>query len=237
MRVFVLCLLVLLGVPSVGNANQYYGDGVTNSYLGSGGWCYFDWYRPPELAKQRSTLEVGGQIKLQTRFMWMGTGTVPYVENKTGEHAILGLTQGTIVGPLGCSQKGYSENLVNSPSQPGEQQWIHRYGVGVLVSPKGLNLELWNGDGTSYLWSQTNNRCAILVPSGTQAGMCLSATPNPSGYITSNAGFSIQKGSYYWLRQTLTGNPDGKTGWVRLYAELLQQTANSTILLQQGQLA
>lgn len=40
----------------------------------------------------------------------------------------------------------------------------------------------------------------------------------------------------YWLRQTLTGNPDGKTGGVRLYAELLQQTTNSTILLQQGQL-
>lgn len=157
---------------AVGNANQYYGDGVINPYLGSNGWCYFDWYRPPELAKQRSTLERGGQIKLQARFMWMGAGSVPYVENKTGEHAILGLTQGTIVGSLGCAQKGYSENLVNSPAHPGDQQWIHRYGVGVLVSPKGLNLELWNGDGTSYLWNQTNNRCAILVPSGAQAGMC-----------------------------------------------------------------
>lgn len=30
MRILILCLLVLLGVPTVSFANQYYGDGVTN---------------------------------------------------------------------------------------------------------------------------------------------------------------------------------------------------------------
>lgn len=98
----------------------------------------------------------------------MGTGAVPYVANKTGEHAIVGLTQGTIVGPLICAQKGNSENLVNSPSQPGDQQWIHRSGVGVLVSPKGLNLELWNGDGTSYFYG---TRRTISARSSFQVGL------------------------------------------------------------------
>lgn len=235
MRATLIFLFVLLGVPTMSYGNEYYGDGSTNPYLGNNGWCHYDWYRPSVLAKQKSTLENGGQIKLQSRFQWMGSGNVPYVANKTGEHAVLGLTQGTQQVSASCPWGGAPAALVNSPIQPIRQD-IHSTGVAILVSPKGLNLEIYSTQGT-YVWNQSNNRCALAVPSGAQSGMCLSNIASTSGsYITENPNFTLQKGAYYWLRQTLTGNPDGKTEWVRLTGELLQQTANSTFSLQKGQL-
>lgn len=233
-RIFIF-LFTLIGMSQASFAdNYYYGD---NKYLGTDGFCYFDWYKSPNLAKQRTTLETGGQIKLQSRFLWNGSGFVPYVGNKTGEHAIVAFTQGTIEQGILCDQKGITEYLLNSTRQP-IRQWIHRYGAGAIISPKGLGLELWNGDGTAILWLQTGNRCAVNIPSGQTNNMCLDSTPNgTNSYITSNPQFQIQKGVYYWLRITLTGNPNGQLGWVRLNAELLQQTIQGqTILLQEGQI-
>lgn len=233
-RYFIL-FFALAGLSRVSFANNYYyGD---NQYLGSDGFCYFDWYKPSNLAKQRATLEAGGQIKLQSRFLWNGSGFVPYVAGKTGEHAIVAFTQGTMEQGIYCAQKGITENLLNSTRQP-VRQWIHRYGAGAIISPKGLGLELWNGDGTAILWLQTGNRCAVNVPSGQTTSMCLDSTPNGNNsYITSNPQFKIEKNSYYWLRVTLTGNPNGQTGWVRLNAELLSQTPQGqTVLLQEGQI-
>ncbi|MEW6445313.1 MAG: hypothetical protein AB1479_04675 [Pseudomonadota bacterium] len=168
--------------------------------------------------------------------MWGGDGVVPYVQGKTGEHAIVAYTQGFLSGSLMCAQKGVEEYLLNSSAHPGERQSIHRYGVGALLSPKGLNIELWNGDGTAFTWNQTNNRCAVAVPSGRQAGMCLSPSPDDNGFITGLPGFEIKKGAYYWVRLTLSGYPGGAVGWVRLYAEFLEQADGGSVVLQTGML-
>lgn len=217
------------------SANQYFGDGYNAPYLGSDGCCYFDWYRPPNLSQQKSILENGGVIKLQSRYQWTGSGSVPYVADKTGEHAILAFTQGITNGVLPCPQKGTTEALLNSPRHP-IRQAIHQYGVGATVSPKGLSIELWNGDGTALVWNLGSNRCAIHIPTGASAGMCLSADKNSDSYLTNNSGFSIQKGAYYWLRLTLTGNPGGMNDWARLHAELLTQTESDINIIQEGQI-
>lgn len=217
-------------------ANFYFGDGQNGPQLGSDGYCYFDWYRPPNLSKPRSILENGGEIKLQSRYQWTGTGSIPYIHNKIGEHAILAFTQGSIEGSLACAQKGSHDPLLNSPRHP-IRQALHRHGVGALITPKGLSIELWNGDGTAYIWNQVdNNRCATHIPSGASVGMCLSAQKNTAGYLTDNYGFTIQKGALYWLRLTLKGNPEGKIGWAQMHVELLIQTFNNTSILQEGQI-
>ena len=217
--------------------NYHYGDQNNSQYLGSDGYCYYDWYRPSSFAKSRSVLDNGGQLKLQARYQWMGSGEVPFIQNKTGEHAILAFTQQTMQASLSCPQKGTTEELKNSLRHP-VRQWLHRYGAGVLLSPKGLHIELWNGDGTAYTWSQFNGRCNVHIPTGQVGNLCLGSQPNQISYITnnSNPNFKIQKGSYYWLRQTLTGNPDGKNGWTRLKAELVLDTGFSATLIQEGQI-
>lgn len=230
-----IILFVSIFYSQMSSANYYFGDGQNAPYLGFDGYCHFDWYRPPNLSKYKSILENGGEIKLQSRYQWTGIGSIPYVPQKTGEHAILAFTQGTIEGSLACPRKGNYESLLNSSRHP-IRQALHRYGVGALITPKGLGIEFWNGDGTAYGWNQyDNNRCATHVPSGASAGMCLSANKNSDSYLTNNPGFTIQKGAYYWLRITLRGNPNGAVGWTRLHAELLIQTATDAILIQEGQ--
>lgn len=204
------------------------------------GWCYFDWLRPGgAFTKQKSILVNGGTLRLQSRFMWRGSGTIPFVENKTGEHALVAYTYDSFPTNLSlvCPQKQMTESLLNSPQQPGSRQPLHKYGIGALITPKGLALEVWNGDGTAYVWTQYNNRCAISVPSGANAGMCLSSIASETGsYLTPSQGFNISKGTYYWLRLTLEGNPGGQAGWLRVHGEMLQQSGSQVTQIQSGQI-
>ena len=223
------------------SAAEYFGDGAPNSPLDTNGFCYFDWYRPTASGFVRSKSEFlsSQPVKLQSRFKWSGSGTVPYVGDRTGEHAIVAFTQGTMQEQAPCGlQGGAIGNMLNSPNHPGPQQWIHRYGVGALLTPKGLALELWNGDGTSYLWTQSdNNRCAVVTPNGTLTSLCLTEYPDYKGdHISSLPGFQIVRGALYWVRVTVTGNVPYGPGWAKLYAELIEQTAYASVPRQTAQL-
>ena len=217
-------------------ANQYFGDGNSAPYLGVDGYCYYDWYRPPNLAKARATLAAGQQIKLQAMIRWDGNGFVPYVVNKTGEHAILAFTQRTLNQSAVCPQKGITEALLNSPRHP-NRQYIHANGVGATLSPKGLALEIWHGNGTASVFSAEYNRCMVNIPSGEVTDLCISSNPATSSFITDPVNFNgLQKGADYWVRLTLTGNPDGAVGWTRVHADLLLQNAQGIFKIQEAQI-
>ncbi len=105
-----------------------------------------------------------------------------------------------------------------------------------MLSPHGLGVELWNGDGTAFLWNRTNNRCQTGIPSGIIYSSCLSPTKGSGSYLTDVQNFALVKGAYYWLRLRLTGNADGAVGWTRINAELISDGAYGAKILQEAQL-
>jgi hypothetical protein len=235
-----VCVKFFVGIlfvffQQVGFAGQYYFGDQQNSFLGRDGWCEYDWYRPPSMVKNKSTLNSGQSIRLQARLQWQDNGVVPLTPGKTGEHAFVAFTQGTINSGAVCPKTGVYGSFLNSARHP-MRQALFAYGVGAVLSPHGLGIELWNGDGTAFLWNRANNRCQTGIPSGTIYNSCLSPAKNSGSYITDIQNFSLTKGVYYWIRLQLTGNADGAFGWTKINAELVQDNGFGAIVLQEAQL-
>lgn len=228
--IVVLAIVAVLFIKPAHADEMYIGDDVTHPSLRTDGFCYFDWYRPDNLAKQKQQLQNMQTLKLQSRFQWQG-----YSVTNLTEHAYLAFTYDSFVNQGGnCAPKNYAyENFTNSPAHP-QVQWLHKYGAGVILAPEGLGLELWNGNGTALLWNQTNNRCVYNVPTGATNQLCLGDNPSAGSYITSNANFVLTRGKYYWMRVTYTPAVVNGQTWVSMKGELIEETANGAVLLQEG---
>lgn len=166
------------------------------------GWCGFDWLRPGgDFVVAQAALHQG--VSISASFRWMGNGNLPKAEGKTGEHVILGLVQGTLSAQASqfCPASGRVEPLLNSSRHGGGQQALHRRGVGILLAPVGLVVEVWNGDGTATTWSAEHDGCALSVPAGIVSTPCI-----PLGCEEGDAfmnprleDFAIARGRTYWL--------------------------------------
>ncbi|MBL8443802.1 MAG: hypothetical protein JNK52_07100 [Zoogloeaceae bacterium] len=192
LRTFALFFLV------IGSAHAY------QSVLDDQGWCGFDWLRPGgDFVFSPSALKQG--VTLSASFRWIGDGTVPRAEGKTGEHAILGLVQGLFPPSyrVFCPASQLEEPMLNSPRHGVQRQGLHRRGVGILLAPVGLVIEVWNGDGTASTWSAEHGGCASSVPSGAISPPCvqLADRREESGdFLTPPAAdFTITRGRAYWL--------------------------------------
>lgn len=167
------------------------------------GWCGFDWWRPGG-AFVVSTADLSQAVRFSASFRWAGDGFVPRAEGKTGEHVILGLVQGESPASTEalCPASGRVEPMRNSPRH-GMRQGLHRRGVGVLLAPVGLVIEVWNGDGTARTWSAEHRGCALSVPAGTVAPPCIPVLAHAAAeedFITARPpAFALEKGRTYWL--------------------------------------
>lgn len=182
------------------------------------GWCGFDWLRPGGVFVV-SQADLRQEVRVAASFRWAGDGVVPRAEGKTGEHVILGLVQG--VSPAStealCPASGRVEPMLNS-SRHGMRQGLHRQGVGVLLAPVGLVIEVWNGDGTARTWSAEHRGCALSVPAGTIAPPCVPVLAHVVGdddFITARPPtFAIEQGRTYWLELRFRQETAGGAGSV-----------------------
>lgn len=175
--------------------------------------AYFDCNYPPALAKPKANLS-SETFKLQSRFTWYGTTGQTIA---TEQHAIAAFTQ-TV----------NTSALVNTT---GQSIWSH--GAGAYIGERGLELELWftqNGQNNAIVWSQDNNRCAQDVmgtlPENT---MCLSASPNSTGYITAAPNFTLKRGVNYWVRIEIAPATSGNSV---LHADLVEETISGAVVVQ-----
>jgi|GEM_PF-1679425 len=198
---FIIFLLML----STHLRAQHVLEGLLYSKGGTGG---VDWIRPSVFTK---TIPVHGAIKLQSRFIWNGSATIP--EN---DHAIVAFGQG--------SNKCLDSNECWHNSR--NEYSLLRYGVGAHVSHQGLTLELWFNpgnlyQGSAYIWN-SENICGIGFGAGAipHPQLCLSTSSSSAAYLTSRPqGWFLEAGRAYWLRikVTATSTPD----WYTLEASLL----------------
>lgn len=187
------------------------------------GLNYYDFNYDATKAQTVASL-TSNTTTLTYNFVWDG---VAGQNITTPQHAVVAMTQ--IASPT------------TTLNQTGQMIWTH--GAGALVGERGLALELWfrndlNGNGytddqaNAVVWSQDNGRCATdvlqTIPDGQ---MCLAATDNPNGHITSAPYFQLKKGVAYVIKVQLI--PLG-SGWMKLRAELYQPTATGTGLVQSG---
>ena len=163
----------------------------------------------------------GRPLKLQTRFTWLGPQGASIA---TPQHSLISFSQVALDG---------------RPQNP-EGQRLFTNGIGAFVGETGLSMELWFGNGDAFVWDQTKGRCARTVlgteipepgPDGSGGTMCLSSTPNQSGFIT-GAPFTLRYGVHYWLRVSVTAEPANGVGVLR--AELLQDAGSGPVSLQSG---
>lgn len=171
-------------------------------YLYRNGWGGFDWYSPPSFSQSKSTLW-RGTMRLQSRFIWQGSGTI-----QTSEHAGVAYTQ-----------RATQYDKRNSPSQPGAQQYLYNFGAGAFVGRNGLALELWEVPRNNTIAWDQYSRCGTFVQRSGSPNLCISSSPSASSHITSRPNFSLVKGRTYWVRVTLSGQGNG---WVTLFAELFE---------------
>lgn len=177
--------------------------------------AYFDWNYPAALAKPKANL-ASETLKLQSRFTWYGSINQVIT---TEQHAIVAFTQ-----------TASTSTLVNNA---GQSIWSN--GAGAYVGERGLELELWftqNGQNNAIVWSQDNNRCAQDVL-GTLPGntMCISASYNAAGYITSAPDFTLKRGVNYWVRIQIS--PTTTSNSV-LHADLVEETISGAVVVQSG---
>ncbi|MFI8616004.1 hypothetical protein ACIGHN_10900 [Acidovorax sp. NPDC077693] len=214
----------LLAITSIALAPLVASAGAENGVLAHPGGG-LDFQYPSTFAKARASIQNGGQIKLQSRFVWGGPAGSPIGGD---EHAIVAFTQGA------------NNSYVNGFLQP---LWTH--GVGAFVHPNGLHLELWfrnddNGNGTiaddvtkADVWGQYPNNCRTEINGvGNTNVDCLGGTPHSGGYMTPSA-FSLKKGAIYWVRITVADIPTNPL-FASLQADLLEETPSGVVLRQQG---
>lgn len=188
--------------------------GDTNRVLFAvGGAGNLDWYAAPEFKKPVSSI-ANGPVKLQARFVWTGpAGTVW----EGDDHAIVMYGQGS------------NPYALNSPLQPQpplqepQDRTMWTYGVGAFVGSSGLNLELWFGPSSAYVWNK-DFLCGRGVKAPDPQGICLSPFVNISNtnHVTQlPAGWKIKHGVPYWVRIKIVQDTD--PGNARLHAELFEE--------------
>lgn len=180
----------------------------------------FDFNYPSNMAVPYASLGSTTPIKLQSRLQWYGsTGQ----EITTEQHAIVALVQ----------------SVDNRDLYNGLNQMLWSHGAGAYVSERGLEMELWfqqNNAANAYVWNQDNNRCVSDVQATVPANsLCLSDTPNSSGYLTPAPSFVLKKGIGYWVRVTITPIPS--TGWATMLAELIEENSSGAVIVQTGFIA
>lgn len=213
---------------------SYIADDITHPALQINGFCYFDWYKPDNMQKSQNTLKQGGTIQLQARFQWQPPG---YNSSALTEHSILAFTQGEFSGATAVCpfQRNSVQELLNSPEHP-SRQWLFRYGAGLILTPKGLGFELWNGDQTAHTWDQTNSRCMQSTLTGNTSINCLPNDPISASYIT-ESDFTLTHGMYYWVRLTMQGHLISGQHWTKMRGELVQETPSGATVVQHGSIS
>ena len=53
-----IVVLGLMGMNVQAKDNTYIGDNIVNPALKSSGYCYFDWYRPSNMRKEKQEVNV-----------------------------------------------------------------------------------------------------------------------------------------------------------------------------------
>ncbi|WP_243019972.1 hypothetical protein [Simplicispira sedimenti] len=186
-------------------------------------WNY-DWAYPNRFLFDKGILTQGGQLKLQSRFIWTGAGSIPYT---SGEHAIVAFTQ--VLDPNAPK---------NHQAQSPNNQPLFGTGVGAFVSSGGLALELWHSNGHAIVWDKKSNYCAHWIPASDdptpgQSDMCLASSYNmEQGFLTPFNYSSLNKGQEYWVRVTLTGVAGSY--WTYLNADLVTHVNGTLQVVQQG---
>lgn len=195
-------------------------------------WNY-DWAYPGGFAFDKNLLPEGRQFKIQARFIWDGSGVVPYSSN---EHAIVAFTQ--VLNSAGP---------VNHSSQSPNNQPLFGSGAGAFVSSAGLALELWHNNGHAIAWDHRSAYCANWIPASDDPtpptnpmdpntnpkDLCLANTYNmEQGFLTPFNNNSLQKGQEYWVRVTLTGLRGSY--WTYLNADLVTHVNGILQVVQQG---
>lgn len=169
----------------------------------------YDWSYPTTYSRDKSVIDNGGTVYLQSYFVWDGhNGDVI----TTDEHGIVAFTSG--------AQSGTSSAF--PPQSP-----LFEKGAGAFVRYDGLSLELWNVNTAEKGWriSAGARRGTPIFP-----GQYLLDAPGlPSNkslrsYIEDTPpGFQLKKGTGYWVRVTLSPSING-TGWAYLKGELFEGT-------------
>lgn len=220
-------LVMAFGLLGHRAGNVHFGDGLHAAMLTTSGWCLIDWYAPESFARNKRVLRKGGTLILQARFKWTGAGVL-----RGREHVVLAYAQGKSdeTQPCEFTPGSRPEPLLNSPAQPMRQK-LFTHGIGAYLSETGLAIELWGdrGPGTALVWNAHNDRCAQELPTGLARGPCWGVAFDPVP-----ADFHPDKSRYYRLRMELEGNPDEKTGLVRLTATLLDEKTGRPRAIQKG---
>jgi len=200
-----------------------------------------DFYCPNGFSKE---LTQGTPIHLQGQFSWSvapeGDTVDAYgnITKKDNEHPGIFYSLGE---ENEDTQNYYTDPRV-SPSQPFPQH-AESHAAGVILTQKGLGLELWNSDESSPdspVWSFRADQCVLnackeqINPGGT-AGIKTIATPPLAlasaytEYLTPPPpGFELQANTQYTLKATLT---DLGNDVVRLKGQLYE----GSTLKQEGQ--
>jgi len=174
-----------------------------------------DFFYHNEFINPASSIRSGGEVKLQARFVWNGTGQI---DSRSGEHAIVAYVHGENPGVWNVE---------------GQKLW--NTGVGAFVQPTtGLNIELWHQQGKAWWW----NKKALggnSNPPSEPAGVTLVNYNNGIGYVTGNPNenFVLKRGTAYWVRMSIThqlNNPQ----FALLKASLVEETATGPVLLQEA---
>lgn len=205
-------------------------SGVAVAQSSSSGTLYkrdwnYDWAYPSNgFTFDKNLLTEGRQFKIQARFIWNGSGLIPYSSN---EHAIVAFTQV-------LDSSGPTNDLRQSPNGKA----LFGTGAGAFVSSAGLALELWHSNGHAIVWSNRHGNCAHWIPAEddpTPAAndLCLASSYNmEQGFLTPFNYDSLQKGQEYWVRVTLTGVRGSY--WTYLNADLVAHVNGVLQVIQQG---
>lgn len=147
-RTLLLIILLFSNTAFAGSGNLIRANSTNPSLVG------FELSYQDDMKVNRQKLLSGQPIKLQSRFIWQGTGNI-----NTHQHSIVAFTQtlSQDAHPVGTTRR---------------KIWTH--GVGALVGEFGLGIELWfrdrnrygsyeGGTTDAYVWSQASNGCMRQV--------------------------------------------------------------------------
>lgn len=184
----------------------------------------FDFKYFSDWAFDRAEFDRQGAAVLRANFTWQ-----PPTPAQDG--AVIGTPQHVVAS---FTQGADPRNLRNRDN---DIYW--EYGVGALLSERGLQLERWfmdNGSSNAFVWSQ-DNRCQSRV-SGTEGNgeNCLSSSASDPYYLTGAPDFQLRYGVEYTLRIELAMGqvPSAPAQSTSLTAQLFTQCATSCVLVQQA---
>lgn len=208
-----LFLFIAAVLAACGGGGSLYGDPDLN---------YYDFAYQDKFSQPYASFDAGARLDLQARFIFQGRRGDAITHP---QHVLLAFTQSMAPNPQ---------------NDAGQTLWTH--GVGAFVGERGLKMELWfrddqNGNGfaddpsNALVWGQDDGRCVRDVLGIVQSDMlCIAATDNPAGFITSAPDFVLTKGVAYVLHIRL----DGVGEMRRLQAELYVEDGDTFTLVQRG---